>query len=59
MIGPKEARTRAARLINANKELFRRLAGSAKVKRTIRRTVKDYRKTLRKLASGPRRSNKT
>ena len=58
-IGPKESRTRASRLIDANRKLFRRLADSAKVKRTIRRAVKDYRKTLRKLASGPRRGKKT
>lgn len=100
ILGPKEAGARAARLIKANKELFRRLAGgpatgepscadlareligsvrggprdastnkryleeavladAGKVKRTIKLTVRDYRKTLRELASGPRRNKRT
>ena len=51
-IGAEEAGTRAERILKVNAELFRRLAGSdAKRQRsTIKRTIKDYRKTLRKLA---------
>jgi len=37
-------------LINANRELFRRLADKENVTAIRKRTIKDYRKTLRKLA---------
>lgn len=67
VIGVREGRVRAERLIKANRELFRRLAGTSRgeltcaelaVRSTIKRTIRDYRKTLRSLASGPGRTKR-
>jgi hypothetical protein len=48
-IRAKEARATASRILKANAELFGRLKGEDS-RTAIKRTIKDYRKTLRKLA---------
>jgi hypothetical protein len=62
-----EGRSGAERLIKANREVFRRLAGGPAdpadylkhaARPTIKRTIRDYRKSLRALAAGAGRTKR-